>query len=80
MITLYFLVGLLVIGVLLYGLWRVTANLDPAGGGASRPTREPKPPRRRPERSQPLAPDDNPEFLRELDRRAKKDEPPAPAT
>jgi hypothetical protein len=39
------------------------------GAGASAP-----PPVRRPHRSRPVAPDDDPEFLRELGRRARRDD------
>lgn len=75
----YVLIGMLLIGVLLFALWRVSGTARPSGGGRSggsaRPTR---PPVGKPTRGQPLAPDDNPEFLRELDRRARReDDPPS---
>jgi len=75
----YVLVGMLLIGALLIALWRMSGTASPSAGGRGgagpRPT---TPPVRRPTRREPLAPDDNPDFLRELDRRARrKDDPPA---
>ncbi|MDQ3732802.1 MAG: hypothetical protein M3400_02175 [Actinomycetota bacterium] len=71
----YVLVGMLLIGALLFVLWRMS--------GPSSPTRNPRgsarpgpPPARKPSRPQPLGPDDNPDFLRELDRRTKREEEP----
>jgi len=73
----YVLIGLVLIGALLFALWRLSAHANSSGagrtGGMSRPT---KPPVRKPTRREPIAPDDNPEFLRELDRRAKREEDP----
>ncbi len=75
----YVLVGMLLIGALLFTLWRMAGPANPSGGtrsaGIAKPT---TPPVRKPSRGEALAPDDNPEFLRELDRRARKeDDPPA---
>lgn len=74
----YVLVGMLLIGALLFALWRMSGPANSSGGsrgGTARPT---PPPMRKPARREPLAPDDDPDFLRELDRRARrKDEPPA---
>ena len=41
-----------------------------AWGGAPRPARRPRPQRS----ARPLAPDDDPEFLRELERRTRRDD------
>ena len=73
----YVLIGIVLIGALLFVLWRMSGPSNPSGGGrnggSARPT---KPPVRKPTRREPLAPDDNPEFLRELDRRARREEDP----
>ncbi|MBA3339969.1 MAG: hypothetical protein H0T54_09560 [Geodermatophilaceae bacterium] len=73
----YVLVGMLLIGALLFALWRMSGPANPSGGtrptGSARPT---TPPIRKLTRREPLAPDDNPEFLRELDRRARRDDEP----
>lgn len=75
----YVLVGMLLIGGLLFALWKMAGPANPGGGTRSAGTTRPiAPPVRKPTRREPLAPDDNPEFLRELDRRAhKEDDPPA---
>jgi len=74
---LYVLIGIMLIGALLFVLWRMSGPSSSSGvgrtGGNARPS---KPPVKRPTRREPLAPDDNPEFLRELDRRARREEDP----
>ena len=75
----YVLIGIMLIGALLFVLWRMSGPADSSDSGrrgrSSPPTR---PQVRKPTRREPLAPDDNPDFLRELDRRARReDEPPA---
>jgi len=74
---LYVLIGIVLIGALLFVLWRMSGPANSSGGGrgggSARPT---KPPVRKPTRREPIAPDDNPEFLRELDRRARREEDP----
>lgn len=73
----YVLVGMLLIGALLFALWRMSSSMNPGAGGRNGP-RPSRPPARKPTRGEPLAPDDNPEFLRELDRRTRhEDDPPA---
>jgi hypothetical protein len=68
------LVGLLVAVAVVVLVMRAAAS--PGGvGGASRRQRAPRPPRT--ERPRALAPDDDPEFLRELQRRARRDDPTA---
>lgn len=73
----YVLIGIVLIGALLFALWRLSGSTNSSSGGrtggAMRPAR---PPARKPARREPLAPDDNPEFLRELDRRARREEDP----
>ncbi len=73
----YVLIGMLLIGALLFALWRMSGTAGPASsgrtGGTARPT---TPPARKPTRREPLPPDDNPDFLRELDRRARREEDP----
>lgn len=66
-----FLVALVVTAVLLVVMWRAIGP-DAAGASGSRPRREvrPRPPRRGPQ----LPPDDNDDFLRGLDRRARPEE------
>lgn len=73
------LIGMLLIGAVLFALWKLSSHATSATGGrAARPSRPAAPPRRGPIRREPLAPDDNPDFLRELDRRARReDDPPA---
>ncbi len=72
----YVLVGIVLIGALLFVLWRMSGP-NPAAGGRTRGSARPaKPPVRKPTRREPLAPDDDPEFLRELDRRAHREEDP----
>lgn len=67
-----FLVALIVTVLLLVVLWRAIGPDQPRAGGTVRPQlqRGPRPPRR----PQQLPPDDNPEFLRDLDRRARPEE------
>jgi len=73
----YVLVGMLLIAALLFALWRMSSSLNPGVGGRNGP-RPSRPAARKPTRSEPVAPDDNPEFLRELDRRTRReDDPPA---
>ncbi|MBA2414449.1 MAG: hypothetical protein H0V64_00825 [Geodermatophilaceae bacterium] len=68
----FFLVALIVTVILLIVLWRALGPDQPSLGGTARPRpqRRPQPPRRR----QQLPPDDNPDFLRDLDRRARPEE------
>jgi cell division protein FtsN len=42
-------------------------------GAATKAPRAPKPPRNR-EQARPLAPDDDPDFIRELERRTRRDD------
>ena len=63
-----FLVMLVVAVVVVVLVMRAAAASGRAGGGA----RPPRPQAHRPVR--PLAPDDDPEFLRELERRARRDD------
>ena len=73
----YVLIGMLLIGALLFALWRLSGTAGSAAGRRTGGTTPPsKPPARKPPRGEPLAPDDNPEFLRELDRRARREEDP----
>ncbi len=67
-----FLVVLVMAVVVIALVVRAAANPGGLGGGlrAPRPHRRPGP--QRP--SRPLAPDDDPEFLRELERRARRDD------
>jgi hypothetical protein len=68
------LVGLLVTFTVVVLVMRAAAS--PGGAaGAVRRQRAPRPPRT--ERPRPLAPDDDPEFLRELQRRTRRDDPTA---
>jgi hypothetical protein len=66
------LVGLVVMFAVVVLVMRAAAS---PGGGAVRRQHPPRPPRT--ERPRPLAPDDDPEFLRELQRRARRDDPTA---
>ena len=52
----------------------VRASNAPGRVGRPRLARPPKPPRRSPGTSRPIAPDDDPEFLRELERRTRRDD------
>src|SRR4051794_28748067 len=67
-----FLVVLVVAVAVVVLVMRAAAAPGRGGGGAggARPARAPRP--QRPARA--LAPDDDPEFLRELERRAKRDD------
>jgi hypothetical protein len=60
---------LLVVAVVVVVLVMRAAGAPP-GGGRARAPRRPGPPRP----SRPLAPDDDPDFLRELDRRTRRDD------
>ena len=64
---------LLVIAVVVVVLVVRASNAPGRTGrpGLPRPSR---PPRRAPDAGRPLAPDDDPEFLRELERRARRDD------
>ena len=67
---------LLVVAVVVVVLVLRAAGSPPGGGGGgggSRGIGRPRPPRP-PRTSRPLAPDDDPEFLRELDRRTRRDD------
>lgn len=68
----FFLVALIVTVVLLVVLWR-SIGPDQPRPGASAPLRLQRRPRP-PGRQQQTPPDDNPEFLRDLDRRARPEE------
>jgi hypothetical protein len=59
----------LVIAVVVVVLVMRAAVASGRGGGT--------PPARAPRRPRPLAPDDDPEFLRELERRTRRDDNPA---
>jgi hypothetical protein len=64
---------LLVVAVVVVVLVMRAAGAPPAGrndGGALRAPRRPRPERA----TRPLAPDDDPEFLRELERRTRRDD------
>lgn len=73
-----FLFALLVIVALFVLLWKLR-DVPPHAAHPRRPTpRPPAPPRRRPARPvRSVAPDDDPEFLRELSRRMRRDKPDA---
>ncbi len=58
------LVAVLVVAALLVALWRLVGAAQ-----ANRPSRMSRPQQRRP-----LAPDDDPDFLRELSRRPRSDD------
>jgi hypothetical protein len=66
------LVGLVVVFTVVVLVMRAAAS---PGGGAVGRQRAPRPPRT--ERPRPLAPDDDPDFLRELQRRTRRDDPTA---
>ncbi len=73
----YVLIGMVLIGALLFALWRMSGSAGSASGGRTGGTARPTtPPARKPIRREPLPPDDNPDFLRELDRRARREEDP----
>jgi hypothetical protein len=69
-VFLVFLVMAIAVVVLVMRAAEKSAGVDGPGSGTPRPQRRPKPPRA----ARPLAPDDDPEFLRELERRAKRDD------
>ena len=64
---------LLVVAVVVVVLVMRASNA-PGRVGRPRPARPPKPPRRSQGTSRPIAPDDDPEFLAELERRARRDD------
>ncbi|MGY1821384.1 hypothetical protein [Geodermatophilus sp. SYSU D00079] len=64
-----FLVVLVLVVAVVVLVMRATAAGGPGGRGV-RPAGRPRPTRSGP----PLAPDDDPEFLRELERRARRDD------
>jgi cell division protein FtsN len=65
-----FLVMLLIAVAVVVLVMRAASAQD---GGAGKPARLPKPPRtQKPVR--PLAPDDDPDFIRELERRTRRDD------
>jgi hypothetical protein len=64
---------LLVVAVVVVVLVMRAAGAPPGGSGARGGTRPPGSPRPQ-HRDRPLAPDDDPEFLRELDRRTRRDD------
>ncbi|MBB3084983.1 hypothetical protein [Geodermatophilus sabuli] len=69
-IVMAFLVVLVLVVAVTVLVMRSSAQSGPGGGG--RPAMRPRP---RPTRSgPPLAPDDDPEFLRELERRTRRDD------
>lgn len=73
----YVLIGIVLVGALLFALWRMSGTASPpAGGRQGGSTRPTNPPARKPTRREPLPPDDNPDFLRELDRRARREDDP----
>jgi len=73
----YVLIGMLLIGALLFALWRMSGTAGTSGGGGTGTTRRPSGPHvNKPTRREPLPPDDNPDFLRELDRKARREEDP----
>jgi hypothetical protein len=64
---------LLVVAVVVVVL-DMRASNAPGRVGRPRPARPPKPPRRSQGTNRPIAPDDDPEFLRELERRTRRDD------
>lgn len=64
---------LLVVAVIVVVLV-VRASNAPGRSGRPRLRRSPRPPRRAPGASRPVAPDDDPDFLRELERRTRRDD------
>jgi hypothetical protein len=64
---------LLIVAVVVVVLVVRAANA-PGRTGRPRLPRPPRPPRRAPGASRPVAPDDDPEFLRELERRTRRDD------
>ncbi len=65
---------LLVIAVVVVVLVVRASNAPGRGPGNVRQPRPPRPPRRAASTGRPLAPDDDPEFLAELERRARRDD------
>ncbi len=66
-----FLVVLVMAVVVVVLVMRAASNPGTTGRlGGPRPVRRPRPQRS----SRPIAPDDDPEFLRELERRARRDD------
>ena len=70
MVFLVFLVVAIAVVVLVMRAAEKSGTSGGPGLGAPRPQRRPKPPRN----ARPLAPDDDPEFLRELERRTRRDD------
>jgi hypothetical protein len=71
------LFALLVVVALFVLLWKLR-DAPPHAAHPSRPAPRPPVPRRRPARPvRSVAPDDDPEFLRELSRRMRRDKPDA---
>lgn len=70
----FFLVALIVTVILLFVLWRAIGPDQPRSSGTARPRLQHRPRPRPPRRQQMLPPDDNPDFLRDLDRRARPEE------
>ncbi|MBA2389896.1 MAG: hypothetical protein H0V67_06525 [Geodermatophilaceae bacterium] len=68
----FFLMALIVTVVLLVVLWRIIGPDEARPGSSARPRMQRRP--RAPRRRQQLPPDDNPDFLRDLDRRARPEE------
>ncbi|MCA0145998.1 hypothetical protein [Blastococcus sp. LR1] len=66
-----FLVVLVAAVVVLLVVVRAAANSGDPSRGSGRPRRAPRPPQGR---ARPLAPDDDPEFLRELGRQVRRDD------
>lgn len=78
-----YLLAVILAAVLVIALWRLLGPDSGSGRGGATPRRNPRrpgssgPPRGGVQRSQ-LPPDDNPDFLRELDERTRKpDDPPS---
>jgi hypothetical protein len=65
---------LLVIAVVVVVLIVRASNAPGRRPGSVRLPRPPRAPRRAPDAGRPLAPDDDPEFLRELERRTRRDD------
>ena len=65
---------LLVVAVIVVVLVIRASNASGRRPGSIRPSRPARSPRRAPSAGRPLAPDDDPEFLAELERRARRDD------